>query len=508
MKKMVSNFTLMDLKIMDITEEKSDVCSLNNIIFELKKIVGEKYIQIKSGEISTLTLGRNVSLFTPKKVSTIVRPGSINEIIQIVDIMNKNNSKLGLHIVSSGYNWGLGSKEPVNEDAIIVILDRLTNIRDINIEDGWAIIEPGVTQLNLANLLKDSSRMLNVTASSGHTSVIGNILERGVGLRHQRTNDLLGLEVITPDGEKITVGWWPHTERKTAFNTFGHGPSLLHLYTQSNLGIVTGAVVRLLPRPQTQTVLHLHFPRKKLLDAVNLFRDWYAQEMVSGVLKIYDTVSTESYGGSGDEHLTLICVSGNPKKVEAIVSILFEEAKNSGIFTKLIHSNEISSDRNDFVLQVVEHAYAGDPSWNEHMLRAATGQNAKEVDSKGGGWIFFLAFIPFKGETITEALSIIDDISKKMGVKIGTTVNALSSDVIDLVISIKFPPVKDQISKSHETLDLIYEHFTYKGFYPYRLDINHTNFIEHYYSQTERAVNKKLKNMLDPNGIISTGRYF
>ncbi|WP_275361268.1 FAD-binding oxidoreductase [Xenorhabdus bovienii] len=494
---------------MDIIEKKqSDVCSLNNIILELKKIVGETYIQIKFNEMSTLTLGRNVSLFSQKNVNAIVKPGSINEVVQIVHLMNKNNPKLGLHIVSSGYNWGLGSKEPVSEDSIIVILDRLTEIREINIENGWAIIEPGVTQLNLAKLLKDSSRMLNVTASSGHTSVVGNILERGVGLRRQRTDDLLGLEVITPDGEKIKVGWWPHAERETAFNTFGHGPSLLHLYTQSNLGIITGAVVRLLPRPQTQTVLHLRFLREKLLGAVNLFRDWYSQEMVSGVLKIYDTVSTESYGGSVDEHLTLICVSGNHKKVEATISILFEEAKDSGIFTKITHSNEISSDKNDFVLQVVEHAYAGDPTWNEHMLRAATGQNANEVDSKGGGWIFFLAFIPFKGETIVEALSIIDDISNQTGVKIGTTVNALSSDVIDLVISIKFPPVKNQISKAHETLDLIYEHFTYKGFYPYRLDINHTHFLEQYYSQTEREVNKKLKSILDPNGIISTGRYF
>ncbi|GGU44204.1 hypothetical protein [Lentzea flava] len=51
--------------------------------------------------------------------------------------------------------------------------------------------------------------MLNVTVSAAETSVLGNALDRGSSLRHQRVHDLLGLEVVLPGGELVHVGWWP-----------------------------------------------------------------------------------------------------------------------------------------------------------------------------------------------------------------------------------------------------------------------------------------------------------
>jgi 4-cresol dehydrogenase (hydroxylating) len=487
---------------MEISSEK-----LTSLLNEVKRIVGEEHVTIYSRDNESNSSGRNVSLFRSKYIQATISPKGNNEIIQIIGLFNNSKVDVKLNIISTGRNWGLGSSVPAQADGVTLDLRRMSAIREINLDEGWAIVEPGVTQLTLAEKIKNSPKMLNVTASSGHTSLLGNILDRGVGLRRQRTEDLLGLEIISPTGETIKVGWWPSSNRGTAFNPLGHGPSLLHLFTQSNLGIVTGAVVKLLPRPQYQVVLRLRFPRDMLMQAVDLFREWYAQEMVSGVLKIYDTVSTESYGGAVGEHLALICISGNQKRVKAITEILHEEAIQSGIFTNISNSSHEKNENNDFVLRVVEHAYSGDPSWNEHMLRSATGQDADNVDNKGGGWIFFLAFIPFNGKAISDALTVIEDISLITGIKAGTTVNALSSDVIDLVVSIKFSQNPTQIASAHRTLDLIYENYTQKGFYPYRLDIEHIHYIGQYYSATERELNKKIKDLLDPNGLIANGRY-
>ncbi|MEU1030506.1 hypothetical protein ABZ402_17470 [Streptomyces mirabilis] len=46
------------------------------------------------------------------------------------------------------------------------------------------------------------------------------------------------------------MGWWPEERRATAVHPYGLGPSLLHLFTQSDLGVVTAAAVRLLPAPR------------------------------------------------------------------------------------------------------------------------------------------------------------------------------------------------------------------------------------------------------------------
>ncbi|MDE9544601.1 FAD-binding oxidoreductase [Xenorhabdus bovienii] len=485
----------------------SDAISFKKLLIEIENLVGKDNLNLIEKEDDDSYQRRNVSLFKCRDIKAIVTPRFIKDIQEIIRIFNQNSTNISLHAISTGRNWGLGSAEPATDNVVTLDLRKLSSIRNINCEEGWAIIEPGVTQLKLSQSLDGSKRIFNITASSGHTSVLGNILERGVGLRRQRIEDLVGLEVITPEGELIRVGWWPHPSKNTAINFLGHGPSLLHLFTQSNLGIVTAAVVKLLPRPEEQKVLRLRFRRDVLNQSIDLLRRWYAQELISGVLKIYDSVSTESYGGSSDEHLVLLCISGTSAKVNALTNVIRSEAEESGFFSSISQSGQSSEDSSDFVLQVVEHAYAGDPSWNEHMLRAATGKDADQVDTEGGGWIFFLAFIPFNGKAVEDALSIIEKIYHKTKIRVGITVNALSSDVIDLVISIKFSPQPEETSRAHKTLDLLYELFSEIGFYPYRLDVDHSHYSNKFFSNSEYEMNKKIKAFLDPKSIISPGRY-
>ncbi|MBC8673820.1 FAD-binding protein [Aeromonas hydrophila] len=57
----------------------------------------------------------------------------------------------------------------------------LNNIRDINLEQGYAVIEPGVSQGQLATKLAGEQWMINLTASSAHSSLLGNSLDRGWG---------------------------------------------------------------------------------------------------------------------------------------------------------------------------------------------------------------------------------------------------------------------------------------------------------------------------------------
>ncbi|MCW5261935.1 FAD-binding oxidoreductase [Verminephrobacter eiseniae] len=250
---------------MSMTNQREEPAGLSALVLsldEVRQVVGDSNItraDVDAGQQGE-NVRRNVSLFRPRDVRAVIRPGSVQEIQAIVRIFHGNNPPAGLHAISTGRNWGLGSAEPATDDVVTVDLGRMNSVRRVDCDAGYAVIEPGVTQLCLAEALDGTNRMLNVTASSGHTSVIGNALERGVGLRRQRTEDLLGLEIVLPDGELARVGWWPEQTRRTAANPYGLGPSLLHLFTQSNLGIVAAAVVSLLPRPESQRVLRLKFP--------------------------------------------------------------------------------------------------------------------------------------------------------------------------------------------------------------------------------------------------------
>jgi 4-cresol dehydrogenase (hydroxylating) len=486
-----------------------NISALCQALEEVELLVGKDHISRLDLDTAERDVSRrNVSLFRSRDIRATIRPSTVDDVQEIVRAFNRNKTDVGLHAISTGRNWGLGSAEPASDGVVTIDLGRMKTTRRLDCASGWAVIEPGVTQIELAESLAGTERMINVTASSGYTSIVGNALERGVGLRHQRTEDLVGLEVVLPDGELVRVGWWPDDAKRTAINSYGHGPSLLHLFTQSNLGIVTAAVIKLLPRPEKQCVLRLTFARETLRDAINTLRRWVAQDLVSGVLKVYDAISTTSYGGSPGEHLVLLCISGSTRRVDAISRVVLEEAEESELFTNVSLSEGVAADANDFVLQVVEHAYAGCPARNEHMLRSATGADADHVDSVGGGWIFFLAFVPFDSSSVARAFELIDQIHRETGVHAGTTINALSSDVIDLVVSLKFPPTPEATRRAHGALDLIYELFTAAGFYPYRLDIDHSHWRQKLSADPRTLhLSRRIKQLIDPNSIIAPGRY-
>ncbi|MFD3496972.1 FAD-binding oxidoreductase [Streptomyces sp. NPDC058676] len=451
--------------------------------------------------------GANVSMFESRRVPAVIRPTSPHQVPGIVRAFGDDEAP-PLHAVSTGRNWGLGSREPTRHDAVRIELDGLDRIRDLDTRHGWAVIEPGVTQRQLAAELSDTPRMLNVTASSGHSSVLGNALDRGVGLRRQRTDDLVGLEVVLPDGEQIRVGWWPAKGTVTAPNPYGLGPSLLHLFTQSDYGIVTAGVIRLLPRPEVQRVLRLTFDRDQLSSAVDELRRWHSQGLVHGVLKIYDTTSSTTYGTSAQGgYLVHVPLGGTGEVVAALTDTACRLADASGLFTSVARSDQEPPADDDIVSRVVQHGYAGDVAHHEAMLRSAVGQAAPRVDDHGGGWIFFLPLVPYTGRDVTAALRLLDQVHAETGIRPGATVNALDPDVIDLVVSLRFARTADETARAHQALDLLYELFTEAGYLPYRLDVDHGEWTDRLTDPGALALTRRIRDVIDPHRVMAHGRY-
>ncbi|MFG3609010.1 FAD-binding oxidoreductase [Streptomyces sp. NPDC047928] len=446
-------------------------------------------------------------MYRPRFVHGVIKPASVKDVARVLEIFDDPGLECGLQAVSTGRNWGLGSREPARDHAVTLDLGGLDEVRALDLDKGWAIVEPGVTQGRLAALLSGTSRMLNVTASSAHTSVVGNGLDRGVGLRRQRVDDIVGLEVVLPGGETVHVGWWPEQDRATPVYAHGLGPSLLPLFLQSDLGVVTAAAVRLLPRPEAQRVLRLAFGRDDLAAAVDTMRRWTAQGLVGGVLKVYDLVSAEFYGGRVGEFLAHVCVDGTERSADAVAEVIAEEAVASGLFTEVALADTDAAP-DDVVARMVRGAYAGDPGGNDAMLHATVGQPAEHVDDKGLGWLFFLPLVPFDGESVALAHHLLARIHDETGVRAGCTVNALSSDVIDFVVSVKFQRDTDGTERAHRALDRAYELFAEAGFIPYRLDVDHADWVDRLSPDpAARALARRLKGALDPNGAIAPGRY-
>ena len=190
---------------------------------------------------------------TTQRVRAIVRPASRTELRECLKIARLHS--IPVYPVSSGKNWGYGSRVPIVDNSIVIDLGRMNRILDFDEQMGWITIEPGVTQQQLYNFLQDrkSNLWLDATGSTPDSSIIGNTMERGFG--HTPYGDHAGnvcaLEVLLPDGEFIETGMARFPGAKAAeVYRWGLGPSLDGLFTQSNLGIVTRATVWLMPAPE------------------------------------------------------------------------------------------------------------------------------------------------------------------------------------------------------------------------------------------------------------------
>jgi len=440
--------------------------------------------------------GINVSDFSAEMADTVHIPSCPEDVINLI-----KNSNGKLRVVSTGYNWGLGSASSKIKSSLLC-LKNLNKIREINLNDGYAIIEPGVTQEQLSEALKGSERFLNCTASSPFSSIVGNMMDRGVGLHGQRTEDLYGLEVVLGDGTFGSVGWWPCAKR-TSINPLGLGASSLHLFTQSDLGIVTAAVVRLRPIPSKREILSLNVDANSISFLVEKIKILTINSVISGVTKIYDGSSSEIYGANEDKTVLHFCLDGFEKMIDLKKRIILEELTE--INPEVISAEKIEQDP---LISAVHNLYHGNVNLSESIIENTLGVSSEQVDEKGKGWIFILPFVQLNGDDIKTALSLVKSHRTFDEVKIGTTINVLDDKNIDLVIAISFERLPETIKRAHQCFNSLVAGLTKSGYLPYRVDSSHT---KHDYSINNYGIDfilaDRIKECLDPNHVIMNNKY-
>lgn len=191
-----------------------------------------------------------------------IRARSVADVINAVQEARKSGGSL--YPISTGRNWGYGGSEPVLKSTRLLDLsamDRILNDTEISLQNPVAIIQPGVTQVQLKAFLDEKcpQLMFNVTGSGRDTSVLGCSLDRGVGYFGPRREDIFGLEVVTGRGDVIHTGFRRLGSHSPLAHThpYGFGPILDGLFFQGNFGVVTSACFRLLPKHEEHAALSI-----------------------------------------------------------------------------------------------------------------------------------------------------------------------------------------------------------------------------------------------------------
>lgn len=226
-----------------------DARALIDAVREWTALLGQGHVIY---DVPALNAASTATFPTTSRALAIIRPADRDQVQRCVRIANRH--RIPLYPISSGKNWGYGSRAPVT-DAVLLDLGRLNRIVAFDEDLAYVTIEPGVTQRQLHAFLRErQSRLwMDATGASPDCSIIGNTMERGFG--HTPMGDhcgnACGLEVVLPDGEVVETGFARFHGATTApLSRYGVGPALDGLFSQSNLGIVTRMSVWLMPAPE------------------------------------------------------------------------------------------------------------------------------------------------------------------------------------------------------------------------------------------------------------------
>lgn len=184
----------------------------------------------------------------------VIKPRNTEEVSQIVKVCNKYK----IPIVPRGSGTNLcGGTTPV-EGGIVMVFTHMNKILEIDEENLTATVQPGVITQQLINTVEGRNLFYPPDPGSMSISTIGgNILENAGGLRGLKygvTRDyVMGLEIVMPNGDIVRTGG------KLAKDVAGYDLTRLMVGSEGTLGIVTEAILKLVPKPETKkTMLALY----------------------------------------------------------------------------------------------------------------------------------------------------------------------------------------------------------------------------------------------------------
>lgn len=212
----------------------------------LTKIVGPQHVLTEEQAQGSLTDWRGRY---HGQALAVVRPGSTDEVAQVIKWCLDNN----VPVVPQGGNTGLcgGATPDQSGDAIVIVLTRLNQVRDIDLDNDTMVVEAGCILQDVQNAAQQAGRLFPLSlAAEGSCTIGGNLATNAGGtqvLRYGTARELtLGLEVVTAQGEI-----W-HGLRGLRKDNTGYDLRNLYVGSEGTLGIITAATLRLFPQPVAQ----------------------------------------------------------------------------------------------------------------------------------------------------------------------------------------------------------------------------------------------------------------
>jgi 4-cresol dehydrogenase (hydroxylating) len=473
--------------------------------------------------------------------------------------------------ISTGLNWGYGTSQPpvCNSSVIILDLSSLTSIVEFTSDLGLITVEPGVTQKHLSEFLisQGDEFMVPVTGAGPSCSIIGNAIERGYGITPNTDHfgAVTAIEGYWANGLKYTsaINELDQSQVKTVDKTYkwGLGPYLDGLFTQSNFGVVTKMTIRLAKKPKRFVSFIIQVPKDSVMeDAIYLIQKVLSDyQGIVGSINLMDKrrlLSMLADNPSPGEHRVMSddlvtslsdsleihswTIMGSIYGTMGVAKIVKKEIKQ--IFNQL-NCHQIYSDSLIFTmaniaikwvpkflfkhisqLSIAKKQLASFERGKEIMLgrpnkmalklaywRHKDAKVIKQADfspaKDGCGLLWYAPLITMNPAIMRAYVEFIRKTCPKYNIEPLITFTNLTYDCVDSTIPIIFDLSNPQaVEDAHNCLKDLVLNGLKLGFVPYRLNVDQQQWLLDANSPFWQTTNK-IKSAIDPNRILSIGRY-
>ena len=197
--------------------------------------------------------GKDATFHAPHPPDAVVFPETVEEVQEVVRACHES----GTPIVPFGAGTSLEGHIGALGGGITIDLTGLDRIRAVHDQDMTCFIEPGVTRKRLNEELRDTGLFFPIDpgadASLGGMVATGASGTNAVRYGTMREN-VLGLEVVLPDGRLIRTG------TRARKSSAGYDLTRLYIGSEGTLGIVTGIHLRLYGIPESIASAVCAFP--------------------------------------------------------------------------------------------------------------------------------------------------------------------------------------------------------------------------------------------------------
>ena len=451
------------------------------LVKDFQAIVGKE--NVLHSEADRQSYSYDSAVLDPVVPAMAVRPTSSEELGKVVRLCNEN----GVPLTPRGSGTNLSGGTIPKSQGIVLLTNALNKIIEINEQDLYAVVQPGVVTAQFAAEVAKRGLFYPPDPGSMAVSTLGgNVAENAGGLRGLKygvTKDyVMGVDYFDVNGELVKSG------SRTVKCVTGLNLSALQVASEGTMGVFNEIILKLVPPPAANKAMMAVFD--DIDKASETVAAIIAAKIVPCTLEILDNSTikyVEDFTKAGmpvdAQAILLIEVDGHPGQVA-------EEAEKVVSICKKIGATEVKAAKDEAERNKLWEA-----------RRAALPALARARPTT----VLEDATVP--RSQIPAMIRAINEIAKKYRLDVGTFGHAGDGNLHPTILCDKRD--KDEFQRVEEAVDEIFDvALSLKGTLSgeHGIGLAKAKWLEKETSAATIAYAKALKAAVDPKGILNPGK--